>query len=143
MHHLLKTKFCFSSAAKFDHFLDKLDNIVVQLKNDQILGKVISDLQELRDSLDDERIKKIDLTLASILTQYPKLPGKHEAFFESILLTMIKVGDVTKKQECYKKYLRVLYRQQKLSLLLTEAVKIHEFSRQDIYPLGMTYKVFN
>lgn len=128
--------FYFSNPTKISHFLSSLEKIVLQLKDDKILSKVISELCELRGLLNDEMIKQINLTLVSILTQYPKPPSEHDTVLESILHSIIKEGDISNKHEYYKKYLRVLYKLDKLSLLLIEAAKMHEFFPQDIYPLG-------
>lgn len=130
-------KFYFSNPAKIDHFLSNLEKFVLQLKDDKILDKIISDLRQLHETWSEEKIKLIDSTLVSILTQYSKLPSEYEYILESTLLSILKEGDISNKHEYYKKYLRILYKVEKLSLLLTEAVKMHEYFTQDIYPLGM------
>lgn len=133
-----------SNSSKITNYLSSLERILLQLKDDKVLGKAISELCEAREIFDEvDLIKQMDLTLVSILTQYPKLPNEHDTVLESTLNSILMDGDVSNKHDYYKKYLRVLYKLDKLSLLLIEAAKMHGIFPEDIYPLEWICRVYS
>ncbi|CAG2064505.1 unnamed protein product, partial [Timema podura] len=62
--------------------------------------------------------------------------------FETTLSTILKNSPGNDTEEYYKKYLKILYKHDKLSLLLEEARRMHELYPSSSYPLEWICKVY-
>lgn len=122
------------------HFVNKVSEIVLRIKNDDILSEVLSTLNVLREISTKEKINLIDKTLAWVLSEYPNNRiGKHQEFYENVLASVIKDVDLMNRQEYYRKYLKILYDSNKFTKLLTAAQDMHIQFPQDACPLGKLF----
>lgn len=93
------------------------------------------------DASNKDTTKQINETLASVLTQYNKLPNCYDEILEQVLFHIINDEDSINRHEYYKKYLKLLYKTEKFDKLFIEAVQMHKIFNQDIYPLGNECKI--
>lgn len=124
------------------HFLNKVSEIVLRIKDDEVLSEVLDTLSMLRQLPIKEKISLINKTLAEVLTEYSNtLQQKHWELFENVLASVVEDTDLANRHEYYRKYLKILYDTKKYTALLAEAKKMHIQFPQDNLPLGKL--VFN
>jgi len=129
--------FLFSESPKFTHFVNKVSEIVLRIKDNEILSDVLITLSTLREFCSEEKTSLINKTLAWILTEYPNNDiKKYQELYEDVLASVIKVMDLVNRQDYYRKYLKILYDSNKYIILLTAAEDMHTQFPQDIQPLG-------
>jgi hypothetical protein len=126
----------FSESPKFTHFVNKVSEIVLRIKDDEILSEVLITLSTLREFSSEEKTSLINKTLAWILTEYPNDIKKYQELYEDVLASVIKATDLVNRQEYYRKYLKILYKSNKYIILLTAAEDMHTQFPQDTQPLG-------
>lgn len=127
----------FSDSPKFTHFVNKISEIVLRIKNDDILSEALSTLSVLREVSAKEKINLIDKTLAWVLSEYPDNGiKKHQDLYENVLASVIKDVDLMNRQEYYRKYLKLLYNSNKFTALLTAAQDMYIQFPQDGCSLG-------
>ncbi|XP_029662452.1 tetratricopeptide repeat protein 37 [Formica exsecta] len=125
-----------SDSPKFTYFINKVSEIVLRTKNDDILSQVLDTLSVLREVSTKEKTSLIDKTLAWVLTEYSdNSMTKYQEFYEDILASVINDTDLVNRQEYYRKYLKMLYDSNKFTILLTAAQNMHSQFPQDAYPL--------
>lgn len=130
-------RLCFSDSPKFTHFVNKISEIVLRIKNDDILSEALGTLSTLREDSTKEKINLIDKTLAWVLSEYPDSGiKKHQDLYENVLASVINDIDLVNRQEYYRKYLKMLYDSNKFTTLLTAAQDMHIQFPQDACPLG-------
>ncbi|EFN89108.1 Tetratricopeptide repeat protein 37 [Harpegnathos saltator] len=124
-----------NDSPKYLQFLNKLSEIVLKIKNNDILFEVLNTLNILRQLPAKEKTSLIDKTLAQTLTECPNILEKHKELFENVLASVVKDTDVVNRHEYYRIYLKMLYDANKLILLLEEAKEMHTQFPQDSIPL--------
>ncbi|XP_070156887.1 superkiller complex protein 3 [Polyergus mexicanus] len=125
-----------SDFPKFTYFINKVSEIVLRTKNDDILSQVLDTLSVLREVSTKEKTSLIDKTLAWVLTEYSdNSMTKYHQFYEHILASVINDTDLVNRQEYYRKYLKMLYDSNKFTILLTAAQDMHFQFPQDACPL--------
>ncbi|GAB1861709.1 Tetratricopeptide repeat protein 37 [Camponotus japonicus] len=125
-----------SDSSKFTYFINKVAEIVLRVKDDDILFEVLDTLSVLRKISNKEKTSLIDKTLAWVLTEYPNSSiTKYQEFYEDILASVIKDTDLLNRQEYYRKYLKMLYNSNKFAILLMAAQDMHAQFPQDTCPL--------
>lgn len=117
-------------------FLNKISEIVLKIKDDGVLSEVLDTLNLLRQLPAKEKASLVNKTLAEILTEYPDSSDKHRKLFENVLASVIRDTDLVNRHQYYRKYLKILYDAQKLTVLLVEAKEMHIQFPQDSFPLG-------
>ncbi|XP_011495670.1 PREDICTED: tetratricopeptide repeat protein 37 [Ceratosolen solmsi marchali] len=139
----LLTLYC--DPTKLMHYLKALSINLLKLKDENALMESVDIICKLRDNenLDENVIKEINEILASILTQYPKLPRSFDEILEQILVSIVEAEDSINRHDYYKKYLKLLYKSEQYIKLLTEAIKMHKIFNQDIYPLEWICRVYS
>ena len=130
--------YLFSDLTKFNQYLKNVAKTVLKLNNDKALSESIAVISKLKEegNFSEETIKLINDTLASILTQYPRLSSDHDRILEQVLSGIIDNENSINRHEYYKKYLKLLYKTEKFDKLFSEAIKMHNIFSQDVYPLG-------
>lgn len=129
--------FSFSDSPKFTHFVNKVSEVVLKVKDDKILTESLNTLSMLREVSTLEKKSLIEKTLAWILTEYPKNNvEKYQELYESVLASVIKDTDLLNRQDYYRKYLRILYDLKKFNALLIAAQDMYTQFRQDTCSLG-------
>jgi len=119
------------------HFINKVSEIVLRIKDDEVLSEVLITLSTLREISTEEKTSLINKTLAWILTEYPNNNvKKYQELYEDVLASIIKAVDLVNRQEYYRKYLKILYESNKYTILLTAAEDMHTQFLQDTQPLG-------
>ncbi|XP_011878141.1 PREDICTED: tetratricopeptide repeat protein 37 [Vollenhovia emeryi] len=132
-----------SDSPKFTHFVDKISEIVLRIKNDDILAETLSTLSTLREVSTKEKINLIDKTLAWVLSEYPSdRINKHQELYEDVLASVIKDADLVNRQEYYRRYLKMLYDSRKFTKLLAAAQGMHVQFPQDACPLEWLCRVY-
>ncbi|KAL0112836.1 hypothetical protein PUN28_012243 [Cardiocondyla obscurior] len=125
-----------SDSTKFMHFVDKISEIVLRIKNDDILSEALNTLSTLREGSTKEKINLIDKTLVWVLSEYPNNRiTKYQELYENVLASVIKDVELVNRQEYYRKYLKILYDLNKFSTLLAAAQDMHIQFPQDACPL--------
>ncbi|XP_072746078.1 superkiller complex protein 3 isoform X2 [Anoplolepis gracilipes] len=125
-----------SDSPKFTYFINKVSEIVLRIKDDDILSEVLDTLSALREVSTKEKTSLIDKTLAWVLTEYPNNNiTKYQEFYEDILASVVKDTDLVNREEYYRKYLKMLYDSNKFTILLTAAQDMHAQFPQDACPL--------
>ncbi|XP_012537096.1 tetratricopeptide repeat protein 37 [Monomorium pharaonis] len=125
-----------SNSPKFTHFVNKISEIILRIKNDDILSEALSTFSALREISTKERINLINKTLVWVLSEYPNNKiNKHQELYENVLASVIKDVDLVNRQEYYRKYLKMLYESNKITELLTAAQEMHIQFLQDACPL--------
>jgi len=106
--------------------VNKISEIVLRIKNDDILSEALNTLSMLREVSTKEKINLIDKTLVWVLSEYPNNRiNKHQELYENVLASVIKDIDLMNRQEYYRKYLKILYDSNKFSKLLAAAQDMH------------------
>lgn len=119
------------------HFLTKISEIVLRIKNDDILSEALSTLGALREVSTKEKRTLIDKTLVWVFAEYPTNKiTKHQELYEAVLASVIKDVELVNRQEYYRKYLKLLYDSNKFATLLIAAPDMHCQFPQDACPLG-------
>ncbi|EZA59238.1 Tetratricopeptide repeat protein [Ooceraea biroi] len=132
-----------SDSPKFTHFINKVSEIVLRIKDDEVLSEVLTTLSTLREVSAEERTSLIDKTLAWVLTEYPSSGVKnHHELYEDILASVIKDTDLMNRQEYYRRYLKALYDSNKYTVLLTAAEDMHAQFPQDAQSLEWICRVY-
>ncbi|KYM94057.1 PREDICTED: tetratricopeptide repeat protein 37 isoform X2 [Cyphomyrmex costatus] len=132
-----------SKSPKFTHFMNKISEIVLRIKNDDILSEALSTLSSLREISTEEKINLIDKTLVWILSEYPNSRiNKYQELYENVLESVIKDKDLVNRHEYYRTYLRILHNSNKLAKLLTAAQDMHTQFPQDAYPLEWLCRIY-
>ncbi|XP_050460410.1 tetratricopeptide repeat protein 37 isoform X1 [Cataglyphis hispanica] len=132
-----------SDSPKFTYFINKVSEIVLRIKNDDILSQVLDTLSVLREISTKEKTSLIDKTLAWVLTEYSdNTMTKYQEFYEDILASVINDTDLVNRQEYYRKYLKMLYDSNKFTILLTAAQDMHSQFPQDVCPLEWICRVY-
>jgi len=120
--------------------VNKISEIVLRIKNDDILSEALNTLSMLREVSTKEKINLIDKTLVWVLSEYPNNRiNKHQELYENVLASVIKDIDLMNRQEYYRKYLKILYDSNKFTKLLAAARDMHVQFPQDVYPLGKLF----
>lgn len=131
-----------SDSPKFTYFINKVSEIVLRIKDDDILSEVLDTLSVLREVSTKEKTSLIDKILAWVLTEYPNSMTKYQEFYEDILASVIKDTDLVNRREYYRKYLKMLYDSNKFTVLLTAAQDMHTQFPQDACPLEWICRVY-
>lgn len=118
------------------HFLNKVSEIVLRIKDDEVLSEVLDTLSILRELPTKEKTSLIDKTLAQVLTEYPSTLHKHQELFENVLASVIGDTDLVNRHEYYRRYLKILYNTKKFTVLLAKAKEMHTQFPQNNLPLG-------
>lgn len=127
-----------SKTPKFTQYLKNLSAVLLKLNNDEALLKSVQTIKSLIEELtaNEESVKELNETLTFILLHYQKLPSACDEMFEHILSCIVEDENSVNRHDYYKRYLKQLYKTEKINKLLCEAAKMHEIFNQDIYPLG-------
>lgn len=135
--------FHFSNLNKFSSLLNNTLEITLRLKDDKVCLEVANDLKQLRVNADEEKLKAIDITLAQILSQYPKASEQIAEFFEEILRSVTQYASTPRRKDYFKKLLMILFKAKRFDELIEEAKKMFSFYPDDVYPLSKfnNYKV--
>ncbi|XP_076247155.1 superkiller complex protein 3 [Calliopsis andreniformis] len=131
-----------SDISKFSNILDKISNLLLQLKDDIVLTEIIEDLNELRKTLKDEKLKLVNQTLVLILTDNPNHLNKYQDLLKSILISFVKDVDIVNRQDYYRKYLKILYDKDELGTLVRVCISMHQQFPQDTLPLEYICRVY-
>ncbi|XP_011689404.1 PREDICTED: tetratricopeptide repeat protein 37 [Wasmannia auropunctata] len=132
-----------SESAKFTHFVNKISEIVLRIKNDDVLSEALSTFSVLREVSNKEKINLIDKTLVWVLSEYPSNRiTEHQELYENVLASVIKDVDLVNRQEYYRKYLKILYDSNKFRRLLIAAEDMHIQFPQDTCPLEWLCRVY-
>lgn len=127
----------YSDSPKFAHFLNKVSEIVLRLKDDDTLSEVLNTLGTLRKMSTKEKASLIDKTLAWLLTEYPNsIINKYQELFEDVLASVVRDKDIVNRHEYYRRYLKMLYDANKFATLLAEAQEMYKQFPQDAHSLG-------
>lgn len=130
----------FSESPKFAHFLSKVSEIVLKLKDDDVLSEVLDTLSALRKPSTKQRTSLIDKTLAWLLTEYSNNSiNGYQELFEDVLASVVRDADLVNRHEYYRRYLRMLYDANKLTVLLTEAQEMYAQFPQNAHSLGKPF----
>lgn len=123
--------------------MNKISEIVLRIKNDEILSEALNTFSVLREASTKEKINLIDKTLVWVLSEYPNNRlNKHQELYESVLASVIKDVELVNRQEYYRKYLKVLYDSNKFSKLLAAAQDMHTQFQQDTCPLEWLCRIY-
>ncbi|XP_014485629.1 PREDICTED: tetratricopeptide repeat protein 37 [Dinoponera quadriceps] len=131
-----------SDSPKFMHFLNKVTEMVLKYKDDEVLSEVLDTLSRIRQVPIDDKTSLVNKTLAHILTEYPNTLCKYQGLYESVLSSVIRDTDLVNRYDYYKKYLKMLYDGYKFTVLLAEAKDMHTQFPQDSLPLEWICRVY-
>lgn len=119
--------------------MSKVSEIVLRIRDDEVLSEVLDTLSLLQQLPDKEKTSLINKILAQVLTEYPNIPGKYQELFENVLASVVGDTDLVNRREYYKRYLKMLYDAKKFRILLAEAKEMHTQFPQDNLPLGKQF----
>lgn len=123
------------SDSKFTFILNKISELSLQLKDVATLNQCIEYLSELQKELDDNKIKMIDKVLGRILLDNINKLDKYQDLLKNVFKSSITDLDAIEQQHFYKKYLKILYDKDELTILMKEAINMHQQFPQDIISL--------
>lgn len=129
-----------SDEAKFVEVCNKLALIALKLSKVEQCVEIL--MTEGKHS-SPEKQKVIWRTLASVLMQKKDLSSELAAVLETSLGVIIKESMSEDIEEYYKKYLRLLYKNKKFTLLLEEAKKMHLLYPKSVSALEWICKVYS
>ncbi|XP_015592231.1 tetratricopeptide repeat protein 37 [Cephus cinctus] len=132
-----------SDPTKFSHFLNNISIFSLKLKDHCVINEVIETLCKIIEISSEERVKLINAALASILMQYPNIQDRYNNLLQSTLAAVSKDLNIKNRQNYYRRYLKMLYKSQNFSLLLSEAALMHEQFNNDPYPLEWICRVYS
>nr|CAD7262121.1 unnamed protein product [Timema shepardi] len=124
---------------KYTETCNKLTTLALKL---DLVGQSIKILKSDGIARSPEHHVIVWKTIASLLAQLKDLPDNLSELFETTLSTILKNSPGNDTEEYYKKYLKLLYKHDKLSLLLEEAKRMHELYPSSSYPLEWICKVY-
>nr|CAD7400214.1 unnamed protein product [Timema poppensis] len=124
---------------KYTETCNKLTTLALKL---DLVGQSIKILKSDNIARSPEHHVILWKTIASLLAQLKDLPDNLSELFETTLSTILKNSPGNDTEEYYKKYLKLLYKHDKLSLLLEEAKRMHELYPSSSYPLEWICKVY-
>ncbi|KOC60086.1 Tetratricopeptide repeat protein 37 [Habropoda laboriosa] len=130
------------SEYKFTHILNKLLDLSLQLKDISVLTECIEHLSELRKVSDSDKVKLVDKTLGWILLDNFSNLGKYQDLLESVFKSVINEFDTVDQQKFYRKYLKILYDNGDLVILIKEAINMHQKFPQHILPLEYICRIY-
>lgn len=135
----------FSDSPKFTSFVNKVSEIGLKTKDDEVLSEILDTMSVLRNTSTKEKRSLIEKTLAWMLTEHSNhTTHKYQELYESILASVINDTDLMNRQEYYRKYLKILYDSNKFTVLLATAQDMHMQFPEDVYPLGkLIVDIFN
>lgn len=136
-------QYLFSDSPKFTHFVNKVSEVVLRIKDDEILAEMLSTLSKLREISTKEKTSLIDKTLAWVLTEYPSSnTQKYQTLYESVLASVVNDTDLLNRQDYYRKYLSILYDLKKFDVLLIAAQDMYTQFQQDTCSLSKLFVNF-
>ncbi|NP_001153421.1 tetratricopeptide repeat domain 37 isoform X1 [Nasonia vitripennis] len=130
---------------KFILYLKNLSESLLQANDDKALSECIATLCKLKakEETDVEKVKLINETIASVLTQYPKITNELDEILEQVLSILIQDENSINRHDYYKRYLKLLYKSEKFDKLISEAAKMYSIFNQDIYPLEWICRAYS
>ncbi|XP_077270060.1 superkiller complex protein 3 isoform X1 [Temnothorax americanus] len=132
-----------SDSPKFTHFVNKISEIILRIKNDDVLSEALNTLSTLREVSTKQKINLIDKTLVWVLSEYPNdRINDHQELYENVLASVIKDVELMNRQEYYRKYLKMLYDSNKFTALLAAAQDMHVQFSQDACPLEWLCRIY-
>ncbi|XP_017884078.1 tetratricopeptide repeat protein 37 [Ceratina calcarata] len=124
------------SETKFTYILNRISELCLQLKDVAVLLECIEQLIDLREKLDDDRVKIVNRTLVFILIDNFTRTDKYQDLLETFVHSANNLGfNPTSLQNFYRKYLKILCDKDDLDVLIREAVNIHGQFPQDTVSL--------
>ncbi|XP_014213900.1 tetratricopeptide repeat protein 37-like [Copidosoma floridanum] len=134
-----------SDQIKFLQYLKNLSKTLLKLNDDKVLFESISVLCKLKEKRDisEETVKIINEAMATVLTQCPRLSSDLDEILEQILSSIVEDKNSANRHEYYKKYLKLLYKFEKIDKLMSEAAKMHAIFVLDIYPLEWVCRAYS